>query len=294
MICPGNRTVHERPDGEEKNVKGGSSDESGARPLRKTSMASAAILMGGEGSRMGFPKCLLRVGGRPLSLAAADILASLFGETFLVTDRRALPWELETSSRLTLLRDPIRGQGPLMGIIAALERCRFGRLFVMACDIPLIDLGLIESLLTVLPRGGCAVPRVGPGLLEPLFAVFCRGALDELREYFAAGGRKVQGAFPRLPTAYVDYAGSSGIPNLNTPDDLLRFEAERRGAGHAQAGVLPLSGASITSTGSPCIIGAFPGLVPSVELSMLADPAVSIPPGSSSNQIPSSREPRLA
>ena len=211
---------------------------------------SAAILIGGQGRRMGFPKGLLRIGGRPLAIAMAELLSPLFGELFFVAEDDGMPLELVLSAGYSAYQDRIPGEGPIMGIITALERCRYPSLFVTACDLPVIDTALVAALLDAAEGRDCAVPVVGNGLHEPLFAVYAKTALRAFEAAYARGERKVQAAFQTLSVGFVNYRESGGIVNLNTPEDLRIFE-DRRSAERPDLNVHPVHDGGPSRHGSP-------------------------------------------
>jgi len=193
--------------------------------------ASAAILAGGSSSRMGSPKALLPVDGRPLVSFVAGRLAELFAEVFAVGGGD----EIAGATGLRMVRDREPGMGPLMGIASALEAARFDLVFVAACDMPEIDAGLVGRLHRAAAEPGpdgepwdCVVPRIGDGRFEPLFAFYRKSALPAIEETLGRGVRSVRSVFPRLHTRFVDAPMPEGIVNLNTPEDYARWAARSR------------------------------------------------------------------
>jgi molybdopterin-guanine dinucleotide biosynthesis protein A len=172
---------------------------------------------------MGTEKGLLPIGGNPLITLVAGRLDELFRDVFLAGGGE----DVYGFTGLRVVPDRIPGMGPLMGIASALEDARFETVFVAACDMPMVDPALVDRLMSAAADGfDCAVPRVGEGLFEPLFAVYRRSALPVINEVLASGGRKVRSVFPRLRVCSVDMPLPGGILNLNTPEDVRRFERE--------------------------------------------------------------------
>ncbi len=202
--------------------------------------ASAAILAGGTSSRMGSPKALLLVDGRPLVSYVAGRLAGLFPEVFIAgggPDVFAVGGgeAIAEAAGLRVVPDRDPGLGPLMGIASALEAARFDLVFVVACDMPELDAGLVELLHHAAAERGpngepadCVVPRTGKGRLEPLFAFYRKSALPEIEAALAGGERSVRAVFPRLRARFVDAPMPDGIPNLNTPEDYARWASRPR------------------------------------------------------------------
>lgn len=185
--------------------------------------ASAVVLAGGASTRMRTDKGLLPVGDRPLVLHVVDQLRGRFREVLVSANDPAA----YAFTGLPVVRDREPGQGPLMGIASALEASRSDTLFVVACDIPEVDLPLARRLLAEASQYDCVVPRLGPDLLEPLFAVYRRSALPAIREALAAGERKIRRVFPRLRVRTVDAGDEARLENLNAPADLASWLARR-------------------------------------------------------------------
>jgi molybdopterin-guanine dinucleotide biosynthesis protein A len=194
-------------------------------PRRLT--ATLAILAGGEGSRMGRPKGELRVGGRPILQYLLDRWR-WDGPTLLVTaPGRERPPGCERFDRE--VTDPTAGEGPLRGVITALEATTTELLLVASCDMP----GLTTRQFTWLAdelESDQSAPLVmlarGAGAIEPLPFAIRTTALSAVRTHLAAGGRslhalaKLEGA--RTVTVPNDWPASVWT-NLNTPVDLEAF-----------------------------------------------------------------------
>jgi Molybdopterin-guanine dinucleotide biosynthesis protein A len=128
--------------------------------------ASAAVLVGGQSRRMGLNKAFLKIGpGRLIENITAK-LKTLFPEVLLAGSDP----EPYVSLGLPVVSDVYRGCGPLAGIHAALTAAANPYVFIMACDLPFVDLDLIAFLVKNAPGYDAVVPRLG-AYLEPLCAV---------------------------------------------------------------------------------------------------------------------------
>ena len=93
-----------------------------------------AILAGGAGSRMGAPKAELRVGEEPI-LAYLLRRFAWDGPTMLVTaPGRERPTGHELLAREVV--DPVPGQGPLRGVLTALENAATDVVVIATVDMP--------------------------------------------------------------------------------------------------------------------------------------------------------------
>jgi molybdenum cofactor guanylyltransferase len=186
--------------------------------------ATAVIMAGGKSRRMGEDKSLIEVHGKPLIAHIADQLRPHFAELMVSAndpDKYAF-------LGLPTVSDRVVDQGPLMGISSALAAAHHDRVFVTATDIPDVDIDLMATLLRRARHHDGPVPRTAEGHLEPLFAVYRKQIGAAMDTALANGNRSVRAAIDRCDMALVDLDAESDPINLNTPEDLARYEDRRR------------------------------------------------------------------
>jgi molybdopterin-guanine dinucleotide biosynthesis protein A len=184
---------------------------------------AAAILAGGQASRMGGrAKSFLVVDGARVIDRQLAVLRTIASELILVANDPAPYAEFG----LPIVADEQAGQGPLAGILAALEAARAPRVLVVACDMPYLD---AASLARLVPAPGSAdedadVTVACGERLEPLCACYARTCVPVLRRRLAAGQRKAQEllADPGLRVRRITYTSEAWhfLTNVNTPSDL--------------------------------------------------------------------------
>jgi molybdopterin-guanine dinucleotide biosynthesis protein A len=141
----------------------------------------AAILAGGRARRLGGArKALLEVDGRAIVDLQLDVLAPRTGRIAAVLAHGDDDQPF-TRRGLTVLRDPIRGAGPIAALSGALAWASGDALLALACDMPFID-GRVVDLVVARARGGAdlAVP-IADGRVQPLLACYgarCRALVD--------------------------------------------------------------------------------------------------------------------
>jgi molybdopterin-guanine dinucleotide biosynthesis protein A len=184
--------------------------------------ASAVILAGGKSSRMGRDKSLLQVNGAPLIRRIHEQLARRFDEILIGTN------EAEKYAFLgaRTVRDLVPGKGPLMGIASAVEAARHDRVFVTACDIPVVDADTVARMLVMAENADCVIPVSTHGR-EPLFAVYRKSAVPAMHDALESGERRIDAVFPRVRTRFFDLGRAPWYRNLNTQDDVAAFLAAR-------------------------------------------------------------------
>jgi molybdopterin-guanine dinucleotide biosynthesis protein A len=189
--------------------------------------ATAIIMAGGGSRRMGIDKSMLTVNGRPLIEEICEQLHGSF-EQVLISANDAAKFAF---LGLPVVPDRVAGQGPLMGIASALSASHNELNFVVACDIPQIDLRFVRRMLSQAAGGEADIilPVDRDGKDEPLFAVYRKSALDAINKVLSSGGRKISDVFAWCTVKHIELQES--LINLNTAADYDRFQEEAGGAG---------------------------------------------------------------
>ena len=197
--------------------------------------ATAIIMAGGGSSRMGADKSMLPITSRPMIEEICRQLRRCFTQIIISAN------EADKYSFLSLpvIADRVIGQGPLMGIASALEASDNEVNFVVACDIPYINLGFVREMLAeaeeadvdiVVPTHESRVTSDESRKYEPLFAVYCKSALGAINETLSLGKRKISDAFSRCRVRYIELDAPSGVlwtgdwfTNINTMAEYEEF-----------------------------------------------------------------------
>jgi molybdopterin-guanine dinucleotide biosynthesis protein A len=173
--------------------------------------ATAIIMAGGDSCRMGIDKSMLPVAGRPMIETIVRQLRRCFTQIIISAN------EVDKYSFLSLqvVPDRVIDQGPLMGIASALAASDNEVNFVVACDIPYINLGFVREMLTEAEEADAdiVVPthKGTDEKYEPLFAVYCKSALGAINETLSLGKRKISDAFSRCRVRYIELDAPSGV-----------------------------------------------------------------------------------
>lgn len=138
---------------------------------------TAAILAGGKSSRMGFDKQLLMEDDRRILETVIETLKQEFSDILIVT---AKP-QLYEGMGVRLCSDLYPGCGPLAGVHAALHHARSRYVYLLACDMPVVNLPFVRHMKQKLQDSGmdiCA-SRCN-GRMEPFNTFYARSLLDEV------------------------------------------------------------------------------------------------------------------
>lgn len=176
---------------------------------------SAVILAGGQSARMGRDKAWLEIGGETL-LARQIKLVRAAGATEVFISGRA---DRDYSSfNVPVLTDNFPNCGPLAGIENALRVCREPLLLVLAVDMPLMTIELLQLLQGQCRAGSGIIPRLS-GQVEPLAAFYPQTAAVLATELLAQSQARAGLAVPGVGV-YVTRCVSEGQAHFyDLPDD---------------------------------------------------------------------------
>lgn len=178
------------------------------------------ILCGGAGSRMGgADKGLIRFHGDPLVDIALRKLRPRLSHLLISANRNLQ----EYSQRgLEVIRDPGSPvdipsyDGPLAGILAALQVVRRPWLLVVPCDCPLFP----EEVVDTLAAAASANPAGAYVRDHPTFALVPAVSLAGLEVFLSHGGRKLGDWLHQSGAMAIDGGPPQFFRNLNSPQDL--------------------------------------------------------------------------
>ncbi len=180
---------------------------------------TAIVLAGGKSSRMGDDKSLLPVKGKPLIQHIISQLSGYFTEIIIGANNA----ELYSDTKLRVIPDELPNQGPLMGIYSCLKASSTEINFVTACDIPQININLIQQMLDLVANCQIVMPVSNSNRYEPLFAVYKKSVAASIAELLGKGNRKVTDLLRVTDVKFVDFSNQQWYSNLNTKDDYLTY-----------------------------------------------------------------------
>jgi molybdopterin-guanine dinucleotide biosynthesis protein A len=183
--------------------------------------ATAIIMAGGDSNRMGIDKSMLQIKDKPIIKHIYDQLRGTFEKILISTNA------LEKYAFLgcDCVRDRIAGQGPLMGIASALEKSENELNFVVACDIPHIDIRFVRKMLGEAQTAYMVIPTEENGRHEPLFAIYNKSALKGINQALSSGKRKISDAFDYCNVRYINL-GAKQLTNLNTSQEYEEYRKQ--------------------------------------------------------------------
>ncbi|VAW64669.1 Molybdopterin-guanine dinucleotide biosynthesis protein MobA [hydrothermal vent metagenome] len=180
------------------------------------------ILAGGRGQRMnGTDKGLMLWQGKPMIEHIISHLSAPADKIIISANRNLETYENYAN---TVINDPLDDfQGPLAGILCAMQACNTPYLLCVPCDSPAPPKHILSTLWQCRQERHktSAVCHDGKRL-QPLFALLSCQHKQLLNDFLQQGRRKVHDFISLIDPAICDFsAQQQNFNNFNKPDDLL-------------------------------------------------------------------------
>jgi len=183
--------------------------------------ATAIILAGGKSTRMGRNKAFVRVKEHKMLEGVIRVLNGEFPEIIVSANDN-----LFDDLGVKTVPDIFPDHGPLGGIHAGLRTSSYAMNFLVACDMPFIDVRLAVHMVKSAAGYDAVVPRLRK-YYQPLFAVYSKTCLTAIENRLKQGQNKIFSFYSDVKTRFIgiDEIGLFGDPekmffNVNTPVDL--------------------------------------------------------------------------
>jgi len=181
---------------------------------------TAIILAGGKNTRMGgIDKSMIPVKGVPMIKNIVAQLEPYFDEILIGADDAVKYGFLGKR----VIRDELKGLGPLMGIYSCLLSSGNDLNFITACDIPEIRMDFIKKMLDLSEGADIVVPVSGNNDYEPLHAIYRKTVIPAAGKLLKENKLKISGLFSMVETKFIPFDGRGWYYNLNYRDDYEKY-----------------------------------------------------------------------
>ena len=185
---------------------------------------SAVILAGGKNRRFsGKIKPLIPFRNKKILEHQLNVLIPLFHEILLITNN---PEHFGGFESFRIYEDLIPGKGPLSGIHSALYHARNENVFIIAGDMPLINMHTIDKQIKISENfsNKTIIPEI-KGNLEPLHGIYRKKDLSRLEGMLKSENiPAVKKFLGIIHTHYWKIHEQYPFININTPEELKRYE----------------------------------------------------------------------
>lgn len=193
---------------------------------------TAIILSGGKASRMdGQDKAFLKIDNEPIISTQLRALKKLFKKIIIVTNS---PRKYRNLRDIEIIPDIIPHLGPLGGIYSGLKASSSFYNFVVACDMPYIDIGFIAYMYKKSYFYDAVVPKINKRY-EPLYCFYSKNCLEFIKQLLDKKMFKIKELFSRIKVKEIigeeirQFAlGAKIFTNINTKEDLKKLYADRQ------------------------------------------------------------------
>lgn len=180
---------------------------------------SVGILAGGNSSRMGTDKALIRIGNERFIDRISDELGS-FSEIIVSAGTCRTYEELGFKT----VYDENVGIGPMEGIRQILRNADTEYVFICAADMPFIKKELVRYMLGYISSDHDCYVVADEDHIHPLCAIYKKSAIPVIEELISNGQYRLREIFARIPTKYItlDFTvfDRKIIRNINTREEL--------------------------------------------------------------------------
>ena len=185
--------------------------------------ASAIILAGGKGSRMGYVnKALLKANDKTFLDIIIKKLNPFFNDLLVSVDRED---RLPAASGIKIVFDKYPSGASIIGLYSGLTEIANEWGFAVACDMPLLDMTLVQSMRVHLERSDVVIP-IDRDRIEPFHAFYGKNCIRPLQQMIDVGDFKILHLLDQVNTCYVDIASlgeadrwKRSYQNINTPEE---------------------------------------------------------------------------
>jgi len=191
---------------------------------------TSIVLAGGKSLRLGRNKVLETIGGKSLIERVIERLGSLTDRVLIVTSPELLDFPVASEAEIVV--DLYPGKGPLGGIYTGLSTSRSLLNIVVACDMPFLNVELMEYMIGLSGDYDAVVPRLKRGMVEPLHAVYSGTCLEKMKFRLENNLLGVHSFLETVKVRYVARAESQRFDpqllsffNINYPSDIDRASA---------------------------------------------------------------------
>ena len=188
--------------------------------------ASAVILAGGQSRRLGRDKAMEPIGGLPLIRRVIQRVEQVACEVLVVVADSSRGGELPLDTRHRVVLDRYPGTGSLGGIFSGLEAASNPWVIAVACDMPFLNLSLIDRMLALREDVDVVVPLIEERP-EPTHALYSKACLPFIEPKLVKRQLKISGFYDQVRVHYVPEDEVSSMDpqflsffNVNTPEDL--------------------------------------------------------------------------
>ncbi len=162
---------------------------------------TAVILAGGSSKRMGQDKSQLKLAGMTMVEIIVQKLKKIFEEIIVVGEREEQISSLPVTFTRDIIVKPVKNS--LTGVHAGLSKSSSDYSFVVACDMPFLNLNLVKYLSEYPAQGYDLVVPLVKDCHQSLHAVYSKRCVDYIAEHLNQDYYRIGYFITRINTKYI-------------------------------------------------------------------------------------------
>jgi molybdopterin-guanine dinucleotide biosynthesis protein A len=196
-------------------------------------LLSISILCGGKSKRFGTNKIFHEINGKTILEIVFERFQNLSDDVFLQISNNQTNIADLSNVNSSIYHDLIENIGPLGGIYSALTHAKHEQTFIVAGDLPFVDVNIIEEL-KMFNSIHIIVPKWNSGFVEPLCAIYSKNILPiierqiENKDFKISNLYKIVGQNENIKIKYIEIEdlihqnklNPDCFRNINTINDL--------------------------------------------------------------------------
>ncbi len=170
---------------------------------------------------MGREKAYLKIGERTIIEEQSDTLGRIFDEIIIVANSQNYFKNIDVK----VVTDIIPDSGPLGGLYSGLAVSSNIHSFLIACDMPFINLQLIDYMIKQIGENDIVIPLSSKGI-ETLFAIYSLNCLETIKRQIEFRKLKLLDILSFFKVRYISQEEiekfdpkESSFFNVNSPKD---------------------------------------------------------------------------
>lgn len=173
------------------------------------------ILAGGQSRRMGMPKGLFLINGKPMIRYVFEAIKPFCNEVLVVANTGDYDF-----LKLPVFNDIIKGKGPLTGIYTGLHFSGSSANLFMPCDMPFISAAVIEHLLENAENSEIVIPELKSKWF-PLCGIYHKNIKGIFYQKLAENELSVKKVISSIGCLTVAFSSQfeQSFKNINAPEE---------------------------------------------------------------------------
>lgn len=156
---------------------------------------------------MGKDKGSLVINGKPMITHILDAVCDIADEIIIVLrdSKQILEYNkiIKHSSKIKIVIDKLKDQGPLMGIITGLSNINSDTAQILPCDSPYISKEFVLKMFTLIDDFDAVVPIHIDGHIEPLHSIYNKKVINNIEILISNDKKEVNSLIKSINVKYI-------------------------------------------------------------------------------------------